>query len=361
MVLDFTAALYLGLRHPSSSLVSWASLTTGVPAALAVPLDAVRVAAAAGSLLGCARAALAPSTLHLFWDLFAVLAGEDSSVHIDAGAYPIGRWGAERLRGRGIPTQTFHHHDPEALRLQLRECARRRRRPLVLSDGYCPGCGAAPISAYSGLARRFGGRLVVDDTQAVGVLGADPTPDAPFGRGGGGSLPWHGVDGAHVVVCASLAKGLGVPLAVLGGSADVIERFETCAETRVHCSPPSAAVLRAAERALALNRTVGDALRARLAGLVDRLRTRSGLAGLPLCGGAFPVQSLDPGPAAAEVHRRLLALGVRGVLHRPAHGGGPVISFVLTARHRERDIDAAVAALVRATRAHVATPAALRA
>lgn len=360
-MLDFTAALYLGFRHPSSSLAAWASLTSGVPAALAVPADAVRVAAAAGSLLGCARAALAPSTLHLFWDLFAVLAGEDASVHIDAGAYPIGRWGAERLYGRGIPGQTFHHHDPEALYRQLRECSRRRRRPLVLADGYCPGCGPAPISAYSRLAERFGGRLVIDDTQAVGVLGAGPAPDAPLGRGGGGSLRWHGVECGHVVVCASLAKGLGVPLAVLAGDADVVERFERCGETRVHCSQPSAAVLRAAERALALNRTVGDMLRARLAGLVDRLRTRSALAGLPLRGAMFPVQSLDPGPGAARVHQGLLSLGVRTVLHRPVHGGGPVISFVLTARHGERDVDAAVAALVRATRAYATTPAALRA
>jgi 8-amino-7-oxononanoate synthase len=355
-VLDFTAALYLGLRHPSSSLAAWASLTTGVPAALAAPLDAVRIAAAAGSLLGCVRATLAPSTLHVFWDLFALLAGEDGSVHIDAGAYPIGRWGAERLRGRGIPVHTFRHHDPDALGAQLRECSRHRRRPLVLADGYCPGCGPAPVSAYSLLARRFGGRLVIDDTQAVGVLGAGPGPDAPFGRGGGGSLRWHGIRGGDVVVCASLAKALGVPLAVLGGDADVVERFERSAETRVHCSPPSTVVLRAAQRALALNGTVGDALRARLAGLVGRLRTRSALAGLPLRGSMFPVQSLDPGPPAARIHQGLLALGVRTVLHRPVHGGGPVISFVLTARHRERDVDAAVAALLSATRAHAALP-----
>ena len=360
-MLDFTAALYLGFRHPSTSLAPWASLTTGVPAALAVPIDAVAVAAAAGSLLGCARAALAPSTLHLFWDLFAALADEDASVHVDAGAYPIGRWGAERLCGRGIPVQTFHHHDPDALSAQLRECARRHRRPLVLADGYCPGCGPAPISAYGGLAQRFGGRLVIDDTQAVGVLGARPTPAAPFGRGGGGSLRWHGLEGANVVVGASLAKGFGVPLAVLAGDADVVEQFETRGDTRVHCSPPSAAALRAAEGALRLSRAVGDAVRARLADLVRRFRSRAALAGLPVRGGMFPVQSLDPGPEAAQVHQALLAFGVRAVLHRPAHGGRPVISFVLNARHRAGDVDVAIAALVRALGARAARPAALRA
>ena len=36
-VLDFTSALYLGLRHPSSSLRPWSGLTTGKPAVLEPP------------------------------------------------------------------------------------------------------------------------------------------------------------------------------------------------------------------------------------------------------------------------------------------------------------------------------------
>ena len=47
----------------------------------------------------------------------------------------------------------------------------------------------------------------------------------------------------------------------------------TLGETRVHCSPPSVANIRAAAHALELNRTCGDALRLRLAGLVGRFRT----------------------------------------------------------------------------------------
>jgi 8-amino-7-oxononanoate synthase len=33
-LLDFTSALYLGLRHESRSLAAWRQLTTGGPAAL---------------------------------------------------------------------------------------------------------------------------------------------------------------------------------------------------------------------------------------------------------------------------------------------------------------------------------------
>lgn len=346
---DFTEALYLGFRHPSSSLSPWARLTTGVPAALGVPVEAVALAERLASTLGCAQAVLVPSTLHLFWDLFPLLARADASVHVDAGAYPIARWGVERVQARGIPVQSFRHHDPGALREQLRSAAARRRRPLLLVDGYCPSCGPAPLPAYSGLAQRFGGRLVIDDTQAVGVLGEQPGPDAPFGRGGGGSLVRHGIAGPHLVVGASLAKGFGAPVAVLASESDVVDRFEQHGQTRVHCGQPSMAAIEAAEHALERNREEGDAVRARLAGLVQRFKAGSARAGLSVRGGLFPVQTLEPGSGASGIHERLLALGVRAVLHRPGHGGGPVISFLITARHDEADVDAAIAALARAT------------
>jgi len=71
---DFTSALYLGLRHGAGSLRPWARLTTGRPAALADPPGAREVAGALAALAGCGAGSLAPSTLHLFWDLFGVLA-----------------------------------------------------------------------------------------------------------------------------------------------------------------------------------------------------------------------------------------------------------------------------------------------
>jgi len=82
---------------------------------------------------------------------------------------------------------------------------------------------------------------VIDDTQALGILGAWPGPGAPYGRGGAGSPAWCGVAGDDLARVCSLAKGFGAPLAVLAGSARVVARFEAEAATPVHCSPPSAA------------------------------------------------------------------------------------------------------------------------
>src|SRR5262249_15113837 len=138
----------------------------------------------------------------------------------------------------------------------------RDRRPVVLTDGLCVCCGAVtPLAAYSEIIKPYGGLLVGGDTQALGLLGRDPTPPAPYGMGGGGSADYSRVGGNHVVLVCALAKSFGVPMAVLSGSRALVERFEAASQTRVHCSPPSAAHLRAAAHALMLNDTIGDAAR----------------------------------------------------------------------------------------------------
>ena len=349
-MLDFTSVLYLGLRHPSAVLRPWARLTTGVPAAISEPPGAAAAARDLAALQGCRRGSLAPSTLHLFWDLFGLLADGRPSIFLDEGLYPVGCWGVERAMGRGVPARPFRHHDPGAL-LRRMEQTPGRRQPIVVADGFCPDCGEpAPIADYLEIARARDGLLILDDTQALGLLGHSPGRDAPYGRGGGGSLRHDGAAGPDVILISSMAKGFGVPAAVISGPAAVIDDFEARGKTRVHSSPPSAAVIAAARHALEWNRRRGDAARRRLARLVIRFHRQLSDAGLHADGGLFPVQSLRPPPGvdAVELHDRLLRLGVRTVLGRGRRGDGPRVRFVINARHCEPEIDRAVDALTMA-------------
>jgi 8-amino-7-oxononanoate synthase len=354
-MLDFTSALYLGLHHASASLRPWKQLTTGAPAALVAPPDADAVAQRLAALIGCECALLAPSTLHLFWDLFGVLTTSGTALYVDVGVYPIARWGVERAAARGVPVRGFRHHDPEALRERLRRDARlrpgRKWRPIVVADGFCPGCGeAAPVAAYLEIARAYGGLLVLDDTQALGILGRSPDASAPYGRGGGGVLQWSGVAGPDVLVGSSLAKGFGAPVAVIAGSDATIRSFKARSETRVHCSPPSAAVILAAESALDANDCHGDILRGRLATNVSRLRQRLTHIGFSAVGELFPFQTLalGEGISALKTHERLQQLNINAVLHRNRNARDVRLSFLLTARHRPSEIDSTVEALSRA-------------
>jgi 8-amino-7-oxononanoate synthase len=342
-VIDLTSSLYLGLRHGSAVLPPWPQLTTGVPAALAVAPEAGTVAAGLASLVGTKAATLAPSTLHAFWDLFVATGARQ--IHVDAGTYPIARWGAERARCRGAAVRTFRHHDPAALRRAM--AAGGGRGPVVLTDGLCPGCGGvAPVGDYLAIAHRFGGSVVVDDTQALGVLGT-PAPGHPYGTGGGGTARWAGLSDVRLTIVASLAKGLGVPVAVVAGSRATVRRYEARAETRVHCSPPSNAHLSAAAHALRCNAVRGDDLRGHLAHLVIGFRRLAEAHRVPVMPGLFPIQTVRPMPAVdlRAVHGRLGTMGIRTVLHQPRCGRGAALSVIFTAAHREADVERAVDAI----------------
>jgi 8-amino-7-oxononanoate synthase len=350
-MLDFTSALYLGIRHPSRSLRPWSQFTTGKPAALEGAPGAEAITAALAELQGCERVTLVPSTLHLFFDLFEVLRQEGMRLYVDAGAYAMARWGAERAAARGVLLRQIPHYDPVAAQNMVEEDSASGLRPVILADGFCPDCGrAAPLPQYLHCVVPDGGYVVLDDTQALGIWGQAPGRLNPYGRGGGGTLCLHNNRSSAVIVGSSLAKAFGVPLATLGGSAKLIRQFMRRSETSIHASPPSIAVLHAAEHALMLNAARGDAIRRHLARLVARFRERIYRTRLSGTHTLFPVQALtaDPSLDVVRLHRMLSAAGVRTVVVRERVAPGAKLLFVFNALHSIEDVDQATDALASA-------------
>ena len=352
-MLDFTSSLYLGFQHPSGSVPPWEALTLGRPAALQAPPGAAEVGAELAALQGCEASTLLPSTLHLFFDLFGVLSQHDTTIYIEANTYAIASWGVQRGAALGTPVHSFPFGDAVALERLIASATKLRRRPLIVCDALRPGSDRQPpLARYAALAARHGGFLVLDDTQALGVLGHGARPGRALGLGGGGSLRHHGLGGSPIIVGASLAKGFGVPMAALSGSRAMVRLFEARSQTRVHTSPPSVAVIHAARYALALNRRCGDALRLRLSHRVRQFRERIARLSLSTTGNEFPVQSLvsAKGIDVVALHTGLLQRRVRTVLQRGGTGASR-LSFVFTAAHTTDCIDRAVDALAQTLRA----------
>lgn len=344
---DFSSALYLGLCHDHGSLRPWRQLTIGRPAALGSTRETDELECALARFLGCEAVAVGPSTFHLFWDLFDMFADDDIAVHIDSGAYAIARWAVESVAGRGVPVRTFRSHDAGALGTSL-ALSPTKPMPLVLVDGVNPLSGEpAPLPDYISLVRRDAGWLILDDTQALGIFGERPGPARPFGLGGAGVPAWFGLSDPRLIRVASLAKGFGVPLALIGASRPIIERFKAVSKTRVHCSPPSQADVTAAQRALEVNARRGDALRERLLSLVRLFQQGLRSFDLAAQGGRFPMQTLilPPQVPAAGLHAALDWSGVATVLHRAHRGSEALISFLLNASHTSADIETGLDAL----------------
>jgi len=342
---DFTSALYLGMEHASRGLPDWSQLTLGKPAALESLPGAAKTEEKLAALLGCERALLASSTLHLFWDLFTVLARKDMNLFLDQDSYPILHWGVERAACRGTRVRKFRQHDANVLWSEIK---RAESKPaIIVADGFCPGCGRpAPLADYLDCAKRRDGFVVIDDTQALGIYG-QASPGQPYGMAGGGSMRHFGLKSDRIVVGSSMAKAFGVPVAVLAGSTSIVSTFERWSVTRVHCSPPSAAAVTAADHALRINTGCGDLLRLHLARLVSRFRHGLRALGLIAVPGLFPVQPLRlPATADATVlHRGLQERGIATVLQSPTKRKNTRISFVINVKHTFDQIDRAVACL----------------
>lgn len=351
-MLDFTSSLYLGMRHTADKLPRYGGLTEGKPAALSRPPGEGSVARALARLTGFESALLGPSTLHLFWDLLGLLLRRRGGARlcIERGIYPLTSELAQRAARSQGQLQVFRHHDADDLERRLAGSA---AWPVVLVDGYCPGCGRpAPVRDYLALVESYQGLLVIDDTQALGVWGSEPTPWRPFGYGGGGVMRLAGIPESRrerVIVIASLAKAFGAPIAGLMGAKGIVSWFERQSWTRLHASPPSATSIAAAGRALEMNARVGEPLRSRLSANVAHLRERLSSIGGCVTPGLFPVQSLA-GQRVPRLYRALASENAQALL-QPGHcGGSPRLTLVVTAAHEWTSIERVASLLERAWR-----------
>ncbi|WP_127127379.1 aminotransferase class I/II-fold pyridoxal phosphate-dependent enzyme [Georgenia sp. SYP-B2076] len=345
-MLDLTSASFLGFRHASAELGGWDRLTTGRPAALDEPPAAAAVAGRVARTQGAAAGVVHRSTLHALGDVIEL--ERPDAVVVDAAAYPFAELAAARvlLGGRG-QLATFAHHDAADAR---RVVARSGGRVLLLTDGWCGGCNhPAPLLELEALARRCGGVLLVDDTQALGVLGHRGAGGPPFGRGGGGTFAWLGGRPGAAVLVASLAKAYGAPLAVTSGPGGTVARLRTIG-TRVHASPPSAVDLLAA-RAATGDPGGNERRRARLGRLVLAVRAALRRLRLPVLGLPFPVvHTRGPTPESTRrLHARLLAQGVRALLLAPRCLPAVTLSLALRADLDPRAAEEVAAALAAAT------------
>lgn len=340
-MLDFTSALYL--RPPTFTVPAGLALTTGRPAALQEPGWHRRIAELVAQRQGLETGLLAPSTLHLFWDVLA-LAPPAAAIFIDQAMYPIGHWGAARATLRGLPVVSFNADNLSALRRQLHIYRQQGQIPWLLTDGWrLTQEGPAPLSHYQELLRPDRRSvLLLDDTQAFGIVGAKATAQQPLGQGGGGSLAYLDLQGSGILCISSLAKGLGVPVAVLTGSRKWVARFARLGTTRVHSSPVSNWHAWAAGQALQQDAAgAGDAARQQLAERISEFRIALKEAGWKPVGGWFPVQklTLPTSVAALGLHSHLERQGIRALLTANAQRPTvPQVTFCLRADHSAVDI-----------------------
>jgi glycine C-acetyltransferase len=285
--------------------------------------------------LGMEDAILYSSCFDANTGLFETILGEEDAVISDALNHAsiidgVRLCKAQRLR--------YGNGDMADLERRLEEAAGARYR-LIATDGVFSMDGVvANLSAICDLAEEHEAMVMVDDSHAVGFVGAH----------GRGTPELTGTLGRVDILTGTLGKALGgASGGYTAGPAEVIGWLRQRSRPYLFSNSLAPAIAAASIRALDLL-DESDELRERLRRNAERFRAGMAASGFTLAGSGHPIIPVMLGDArvATEMAARLLDRGIYviGFSYPVVPEGQARIRTQMSAAHSEADIDRAVAA-----------------
>jgi glycine C-acetyltransferase len=271
--------------------------------------------------------------------LFEALLGEEDAIVSDQLNHASIIDGIRLCKARRL---RYANGDMDELEARLRESADARYR-LIATDGVFSMDGyLARLDAICDLAERHDALVMVDDSHAVGVVGA----------GGRGTPEHHGAIERVDVITGTLGKAMGGGSGgYVSGRAEIVELLRQRARPYLFSNSVAPPVAAASLRALDLIEQSHE-LRDRLRDNTARFRAGMSELGFDLLPGEHPIVPVMVGDEvrAAALADRLVEHGVYAVSFSfPVVPRGTArIRTQMSAAHSAEDIDAAVAAFAAA-------------
>ncbi|MDR0565344.1 MAG: 8-amino-7-oxononanoate synthase [Azoarcus sp.] len=268
--------------------------------------------------------------------IIPALAGRDDAIFADRLNH------ASLIDGMLLSRAKAHrypHLDRAALERQL--AASTAETKLIVSDSVFSMDGdVAPLRELMALAEQFDAWLLIDDAHGFGVLG-------PQGRG---ALAEAGINHWRLIQMGTLSKAAGVSGAFVAGEATVIEWLMQKARSYIFTTGSPPALAQALLASIDIIES-GDALRAHLATLIERLTKGLTQKRWKLLASRTPIQPLVVGDNAAAL--ALAAALMREGLWVPAirpptvPAGSARLRISLSAAHSLDDVERLVSAINR--------------
>jgi glycine C-acetyltransferase len=350
MVLNFCANNYLGLADDPAlihaaqdGLARWGLGLASVRFICGTQSIHRKLEAAVARFLGTDEAILYTSCFDANGGLFETLLGEGDVVISDALNHASIIDGIRLCRAE---RQRYAHGDMAELERVL-AATRDARTRLVVTDGVFSMDGdVAPLAQICELAERHDALVMVDDSHATGVLG-------PTGRG----TPEHcGVRERVDIVTSTLGKALGgASGGFTAGRREIVALLRQRSRPYLFSNtlPPS---LVAASLACLQMLERSSVRRDRLAANTRWFREAMTTAGFAIRPGVHPIVPIMLGDArlAQQMAADLFAEGIYvvGFTYPVVPEGTARIRVQLSAAHEPADLERAVAAFVKAGRAH---------
>jgi glycine C-acetyltransferase len=236
----------------------------------------------------------------------------------------------------------YRNRDMADLEAQLRSCGDARRR-LIATDGVFSMDGyVAPLAEICELAERYDAMVMVDDSHAVGVVGAR----------GRGTPELHDVTDRVDIVTGTLGKALGgASGGYTSGRQEIIDLLRQRSRPYLFSNSVAPAVVGASLAVLDLLEG-GDDLRARLRENTAWFRSEMTSLGFDVLPGDHPIVPVMIGDAARASQMADVLLGkgiyVIGFSYPVVPVGKARIRTQLSAAHTREDLAVAVAAFAAA-------------
>lgn len=232
----------------------------------------------------------------------------------------------------------YANNDMAALEEELKK-AEGCRFKMIATDGVFSMDGIiANLGGVCDLAEKYGAMVMVDDSHAVGFVGAH----------GRGSAEHCGVEGRVYIVTGTLGKALGgASGGYTAGRREVVDWLRQRSRPYLFSNTLMPAIAAASLKVLDIVEQ-GDALRARLRANAERFRSSMTKLGFRLAGADHPIIPVMIGDAAlaGAMAEKMLARGIYvvGFSFPVVPKGQARIRTQMSAAHSAEDIDRAVAA-----------------
>ena len=234
----------------------------------------------------------------------------------------------------------YANRDMEDLEKQLKDSADARFR-MVVTDGVFSMDGyLAPLPEICALAERYDALVMVDDSHAVGFMGAN----------GRGTHEHHGVMGRIDAISGTLGKALGgASGGYVSGRKEIVAMLRQRSRPYLFSNSVPPPIVAASLTVLELIRSAGE-LRQRLRDNTTFFRKQMTEAGFDILAGEHPIVPVMVGEAAlaAQMAQAMLEKGVYVVAfsYPVVPQGKARIRTQVSAAHSKADLERAVKAFV---------------
>jgi glycine C-acetyltransferase len=350
-VLNLCANNYLGLAdHPDivaaakEALDRWGYGMASVRFICGTQAIHKELEAELTDFLGTEDTILHPSCFDANGGIFEALLGEEDAVISDALNHASIIDGIRLCKARRL---RYANRDMEDLERQLKDSASARFR-LVVTDGAFSMDGyLAPLPEICELAERHDALVMVDDSHAVGFMGAN----------GRGTHEHHGVMGRVDAMTGTLGKALGgASGGYVSGRQELVAMLRQRSRPYLFSNSVPPPIVAASLKVLELIRSAGE-LRLRLRDNTAFFRREMTEAGFDILPGEHPIVPVMVGDAAlaSRMADLMLERGVYvvGFSYPVVPQGKARIRTQVSAAHSKSDLERAVKAFVE-TRAAIA-------